>query len=107
MYESQNNIIVLAIGSIVIDAMIQLIHVNNQSNIYKNCNGNESQAASCYMTSFILGGIFGSKISSFLYVNHGWLSVCIMCVVIGFVGFVSFNKKQICFKELDDFEKLG
>ncbi|PSW91633.1 MFS transporter [Photobacterium angustum] len=100
----QNNIIILAIGSIIIDAMIQLIHVNNQSNIYINCNGNESQAASCYMTSFILGGIFGSKISALLYVNHAWLAVCIMCVVIGFIGFISFNKKQICFKGVDDFE---
>ncbi|EAS65846.1 putative transport protein [Photobacterium angustum S14] len=100
----KNNVIILAISSIVIDAMIQLIHVNNQSNIYVNCNGNESQAASCYMTSFILGGIFGSKFSAFLYVKYGWLAVCIMCVVIGFIGFISFNKKEVCFKGLDGFE---
>lgn len=88
-YFIKSNIILLAIGAIVIDAMIQLIHVNNQSNIYKDCSGNESRAASCYMTLFIVGGIIGSKFSSYLYVNYGWVGICILCSIIAAIGFLS------------------
>ncbi|MCE0495614.1 MFS transporter [Vibrio sp. DNF-1] len=84
-----HNIIALCIGSVFIDAMIQLIHINNQTNMYKHCIGNESRAASCYMTAFIIGGIFGAKLSALLYILYGWSSICFICLAIIFVILLS------------------
>ncbi|WP_232615158.1 MFS transporter [Photobacterium carnosum] len=92
------SIILFALASIIIDAMIQLTHVNNQANIYKDCKGNESRAASCYMTLFILGGIFGAKVSSYFYIKNGWISICVMCSIISvlcFISFLKFKKQKI------------
>lgn len=88
------NLIALIIGSVVIDAMIQLIHVNNQTNMYKNCEGNESRAASCYMTTFIFGGVVGSKVSSICYISYGWQGICVMCACIAIICLVPFKEQS-------------
>lgn len=72
-------LIVLALVTLVMDGLIQLTHVNNQVNMYKTCSGNESRAASCYMTSFMAGGVVGSKLSTYIYSGHGWFGLSMLC----------------------------
>lgn len=91
---AKQNLILLAVSSIIIDAMIQLIHVNNQTKMYSNCKGYESRAASCYMTTFIIGGVIGSKLSSYLYVLDGWQGVCIMCSLISVLCIIFSREKN-------------
>jgi predicted MFS family arabinose efflux permease len=86
------NLILLAVGALFLDAFIQLIHVNNQVNMYKFCKGNESRAASCYMTSFTLGGAFGAKLSSTTYLAFGWKGICIFCMVIAITCLIPKQK---------------
>lgn len=70
------------IGTVLIDAFIQLLHVNNQRNLYSSCKGKESQAASCYMACFIIGGATGGFITSYLYSEYGWNYIMMLCVII-------------------------
>jgi predicted MFS family arabinose efflux permease len=75
-------LIITIIGALLIDAFIQLIHVNNQRGLFHSCHGNEARAASCYMTSFVTGGAVGGFISSYLYTSYGWSSVLYCCAII-------------------------
>ncbi|EEQ3637101.1 MFS transporter [Escherichia coli] len=73
---------IAVIGALLIDAMIQLIHINNQRGLFISCKGNEARAASCYMTSFVTGGAVGGFLSSYLYSLYGWNAVLISCAII-------------------------
>lgn len=85
--------VALVLLTLILDGLIQLIHVNNQVNMYGNCSGNESRAASCYMTSFVIGGAIGSKISTYIYSGHGWVGLSIFCVGLCLVGLILSFKK--------------
>ncbi|ECG8634048.1 MFS transporter [Salmonella enterica subsp. salamae] len=77
-----DHLIITVAGALLIDAFIQLIHINNQRGLFFSCQGNEARAASCYMTSFVTGGAIGGFISSYIYVLSGWNVVLISCSVI-------------------------
>lgn len=74
--------------TLALDGLIQLIHVNNQVNLYGNCRGNESRAASCYVTSFVLGGVIGSKLSTYIYLDYGWTGLSIFCAGLCAIGLI-------------------
>ncbi len=86
-------LVILVLLTLALDGLIQLIHVNNQVNMYGTCSGNESRAASCYMTSFVLGGAVGSKISTYIYLGYGWAGLSIFCVGLCIVGLILSVKK--------------
>ncbi|QXN64644.1 MFS transporter [Serratia fonticola] len=77
---SSDTIIVIIIGALLIDALIQLAHINNQKMLFSSCPGSESRAASCYMTSFVIGGSIGGTISSCLYSYFNWSGVLVFCL---------------------------
>ena len=85
--------------TLAMDGFIQLIHVNNQVNLYGNCRGNESRAASCYVTSFVLGGAIGSKLSTYIYLDYGWTGLSIFCSGLCAIGLVLnikfFNERKV------------
>ncbi len=74
--------------TLAMDGLIQLIHVNNQVNLYGNCRGNESRAASCYVTSFVLGGAVGSKLSTYIYLGYGWIGLSVFCSSLCTIGLI-------------------
>lgn len=80
-------------GALLIDAFIQLSHVNNQRKLYQASNGNEARAASCYMTSFIVGGALGGAISSHIYTLFGWTGVLVLCATICLLSFLLRSPK--------------
>lgn len=86
------SLVTLVILTLAFDGLIQLIHVNNQVNMYGDCHGNESRAASCYMTSFMLGGAVGAKISTYGFLNYGWSSLTLFCALLCVLG-VMLNSK--------------
>jgi predicted MFS family arabinose efflux permease len=87
-------LVVLVLLTLALDGLIQLIHVNNQVNMYGNCRGNESRAASCYMTSFVLGGAIGAKTSAYIYLYYGWTGLSILCSGLCILG-ITLNIKKI------------
>lgn len=94
LWFTSTNLILLAVGALFLDAFIQLIHVNNQINMYKFCKGNESRAASCYMTLFTLGGVCGAKLSSVIYLTYGWEGLCMLCMAIAIICFIPKNNQR-------------
>lgn len=85
-------LIILVILTLILDGLIQLLHVGNQMNMYRDCNGNESRAASCYMTSFVLGGAVGAKLSTHIYLHYGWASLSIFCTFLCITGLILNGK---------------
>jgi|GEM_PF-1891839 len=82
------HLVALIILTLAFDGLIQLIHVSNQVNMYGNCRGNESRAASCYMTSFVLGGAVGTKLSTSIYLHNGWVGLSIFCAFLCTIGII-------------------
>jgi predicted MFS family arabinose efflux permease len=93
MASVEKQIFITVLGALLLDAFIQLIHVNNQRHLYLSCKGNEARAASCYMTSFVIGGAFGGFISSYFYTLYEWRVVLVICAIISFIP-VCLNIKE-------------
>jgi predicted MFS family arabinose efflux permease len=89
-----NHLASLILLTLTLDGLIQLIHVNNQVNMYRDCCGNESRAASCYMTSFVLGGAVGAKSSAYIYLYYGWAGLSILCSSLCIIGILLNIKKN-------------
>lgn len=77
-----NSITISAMSTLILDASIQIIHINNQKQMYEACKGNESRAASCYMTSFVTGGALGGYLSSLIYTNYEWTGILALCLLV-------------------------
>lgn len=77
---SPNTISIIIPGALLIDAEIQLAHINNQKMLFSLSPGSESRAASCYMTAFVIGGAFGGSVSSHLYYYFNWSGVLAFCL---------------------------
>ena len=92
-------LVTLVLLTLALDGLIQLIHVNNQVNMYRDCCGNESRAASCYMTSFVLGGAIGAKLSIYIYLDYGWAGLSIFCSGLCIIGLI-LNIKKIYKREI-------
>jgi len=86
---------VAVIGALLIDALIQLIHINNQRGLFLSCKGNEARAASCYMTSFVTGGAVGGFISSYLYTLYGWNVVLSSCAIITLIPMFIKSRENV------------
>jgi len=93
-------LVTLVLLTLILDGLIQLIHVNNQVNMYGNCHGNESRAASCYMTSFMLGGAIGAKLATYIYLDYGWAGLSIFCSGVCAIGLILNFKKILNIKNL-------
>ncbi|MDI0571903.1 MFS transporter [Escherichia coli] len=96
---SGNHLSITIAGALLIDAFIQLIHVNNQRGLFLSCQGNEARAASCYMMSFVTGGAIGGFISSYLYAIFGWNVVLISCAIITMIPLFIKTKTRENFNE--------
>lgn len=82
-------------ATLLFDAMIQLIHINNQRGIFSCCQGNEASAASCYMINFVIGGTIGGFTSSYIYAISGWKVLLVSCALISlFPVFIKMRNKS-------------
>ncbi|MVW73641.1 MFS transporter [Bordetella sp. 15P40C-2] len=75
----------LTIGVVVLDMMIQGVHITNQTSLYRLQPEARGRLTAGYMTSYFLGGAAGSMAASALYAAAGWLAVCaggaLVCVI--------------------------
>lgn len=89
-----NFLLVAIAGTILIDAFIQLLHVNNQRNLYTSCKGKESQVASSYMTFFVIGGALGGLVTSYIYQFYGWSYILILCSIVSLFSLFLTSKEN-------------
>lgn len=78
-----NNLLLLALGIVIVDAAIQSIHISNQSIIYKVLPSARSRINSTYMTMYFIGGGIGSAISGLAWQRGGWPTITLIGSGIG------------------------
>ena len=72
-----------AAGILLFDLGIQGAHISNQSEIYRLRPEARSRLTTCYMSTYFLGGAFGSALSAVLFHAHGWAGVCWLGAAMG------------------------
>ena len=68
--------IALIIGILVLDLMVQGVHITNQTVIYRVQPDARNRLTAGYMTSYFIGGAAGSLLSASAWQHAGWLGVC-------------------------------
>ncbi|MBY4829889.1 MFS transporter [Burkholderia dolosa] len=67
----------LIAGILLLDVGVQGTHISNQSVIYALAGDARSRVTTIYLTSYFIGGAFGSFAASVAYGIAGWRGVCI------------------------------
>ncbi|OWO78713.1 MFS transporter [Photorhabdus luminescens] len=90
---AKESLIGFIIGIFLLDIAIQGVHVTNQSTIYRIMPEARNRLTAAYMTSYFIGGAFGSLVSGYAYKHSGWSSVaasgiaiCIISLIVWFLG---------------------
>ncbi|WP_031523031.1 MFS transporter [Siccibacter colletis] len=84
----QYSVLALIVGILVLDLMVQGVHITNQSVIYRVQPDARNRLTAAYMTSYFIGGAAGSLISASAYQHAGWNGVCIAGAVVALLNLV-------------------
>ncbi|RPE02354.1 MFS transporter [Candidatus Pantoea deserta] len=71
-----HSLLALIIGILLLDLAVQGVHITNQSVIYSQMPEARNRLTAGYMTSYFIGGAFGSILSANAYHIAGWYGVC-------------------------------
>ncbi|WP_311791185.1 MULTISPECIES: MFS transporter [Pantoea] len=71
----------LIVGILLLDLAVQGVHITNQSVIYSQMPEARNRLTSGYMTSYFIGGAFGSLLSANAFHAAGWYGVCAAGVI--------------------------
>jgi predicted MFS family arabinose efflux permease len=74
-------IVLLIIGTLVMDACVQGAHVTNQSVIYDLLPEARSRITTVYITTMFAGGAIGSAAGAQAYAHWGWTGATIMAAI--------------------------
>lgn len=72
-----HSLVALIAGILLLDVGVQGMHISNQSVIYALAGNARSRVTTIYLTSYFIGGAFGSFAASVAYGIDGWRGVCI------------------------------
>ncbi|WP_158782659.1 MFS transporter [Pantoea sp. BAV 3049] len=72
-----HSLVALIVGIILLDLSVQGVHITNQSVIYRHMPEARNRLTAGYMTSYFIGGAFGSLISATAFQHAGWHGVCV------------------------------
>ncbi|WP_426447803.1 MFS transporter [Siccibacter colletis] len=84
----QYSVLALIVGILVLDLMVQGVHITNQSVIYRVQPDARNRLTAGYMTSYFIGGAAGSLLSASAYQHAGWNGVCIAGAVVALLNLV-------------------
>jgi cyanate permease len=78
LFAGAHALVPLIAGIIALDIGAQGLHIANQSVIYQLDPTARSRLTTAYMTSYFMGGAFGSALAVALYTARGWGGVCLL-----------------------------
>jgi predicted MFS family arabinose efflux permease len=78
LFAGAHALVPLIAGIIALDIGAQGLHITNQSVIYQLDRTARSRLTTAYMTSYFMGGAFGSALAVALYTARGWGGVCLL-----------------------------
>lgn len=80
------SVLALIIGILVLDLIVQGVHITNQTVIYRIHPDARNRLTAGYMTSYFIGGAVGSLISASAWQHGGWAGVCLAGATIALVN---------------------
>ncbi len=83
LYFGHDSVWFIIVGTIVLDAGAQGIHVSNQSIIYALAPSQRSTINSIYMVCFFTGASVGSLLAGYAYAHYGWNGTCAVGATFG------------------------
>ncbi|CAQ85268.1 MULTISPECIES: MFS transporter [Photorhabdus] len=90
---AKESLISFLIGILILDIAIQGVHVTNQSTIYRIMPEARNRLTAAYMTSYFIGGAFGSLVAGYAYKHSGWygitaagITICVINLLVWFLG---------------------
>ena len=93
-YFSESLLIGLAVGVILVDLGLQVLHITNQVIIFSKNPEARNRVNTVYMVGFFIGGALGTFLGAFAWENYGWKGVSLL----GFLISASIYTVQVIFK---------
>lgn len=78
IWYGQISVVALIVGILVLDLMVQGVHITNQTVIYRVHPDARNRLTAGYMTCYFIGGAAGSLISASAWQHAGWNGVCLV-----------------------------
>ncbi|WP_052020219.1 MFS transporter [Paenibacillus pini] len=75
---TEQSLITLVIGIVLLDLAVQAVHVTNQSMIFALRKEARSRLTAGYMVFYSIGSAIGSITSTYIYAHYGWGGVCLL-----------------------------
>ncbi|NQX69133.1 MFS transporter [Paenibacillus alba] len=75
---TEQSLLALVIGIVLLDLAVQAVHVTNQSMIFSLGTEARSRLAAGYMVFYSIGSASGSIASTHIYAHYGWNGVCLL-----------------------------
>ncbi|WP_282072441.1 MFS transporter [Polaribacter atrinae] len=76
------SLIGLALGVIIVDLGLQILHITNQVTIFSKNPEARNRVNTVYMVGFFIGGAFGTFLGAYAWENYGWQGVSILGLLI-------------------------
>lgn len=97
LFVGKMSIVIVIIGIILIDMGLQAAHIPNLTRVSEISVQARTRLNTIYMTSFFIGGTFGSIVGSYAWTTFGWAGVCAIGLILVALGSlpIYFKRKII------------
>ncbi|GAA4332989.1 MFS transporter [Pigmentiphaga soli] len=93
MLLARDSLAALLAGILLLDLAAQVVHISNQSAIYRLRPEARNRINAGYMTCYLSGGAVGSLLSAQAYQHAGWTGVGVAGLAIGAVGLAAWLRR--------------
>ncbi|QNK77117.1 MFS transporter [Winogradskyella sp. PAMC22761] len=81
-YFSANSLIGLAVGVILVDLGLQILHITNQSIVFSKNPEARNRVNTIYMVGFFIGGALGTTLGALAWEHYAWQGVSVLGILI-------------------------
>ncbi len=85
----------LIAGILLLDLAVQAVHISNQNVVYALEPEARSRLNSLYMTSYFLGGVAGSALTSVVWAHAGWTWACALGAAFSAIALLSTLAERV------------
>lgn len=89
LWVGANSLVLIAIGTILLDAGVQGSHISNQTRIYSLHPHLRNRLNAVYMFCYFIGGAIGSVLGTYFWQTWAWDGVCLLGGGFGLFGFIA------------------
>ena len=89
----------LVVAIILVDIGLQCLQLSNQSGCIQEMPQASNRANTIFMTTYFIGGSFGTYCAGLAWAHKGWTGVCVVGAILAAISLciTCFNGKRICF----------